>query len=178
MDGGAQPSPTLLEGFGLFRIWSTLILTPILVIVLVVAMFVVAGWQHGWTRSMATKVQPNPPACQPLQTGADMTSYSCTATVKVATLPDKEFQLHFQSEMPSSTQDQWDVIYDPANPEGTITTSVMTPHIRTEIQVALGVFTALSVAFFVVDVVFRNNRTWQNIQGAAEGIELTSRAFS
>jgi hypothetical protein len=53
MDDDPTQKTTVLQGMGLFKIWTTLILTPLLALALIVGMMFFSTYQKGWHTSTA-----------------------------------------------------------------------------------------------------------------------------
>ena len=170
---GAPQQTTLLEGLGLFKIWATIILGPVLIIGLIVVMVVVGRLQKDWTLSTATATK-EVLNC-PHATDANDQQWSCDVPVSVAGLPTLPSDFTLEVDVPTNQVEkgaQFKVIYDPNNPEKTLTTGIITSAGRSGVEVILGVVLALAVLFFVLNLIFRRNRTWQNVQGVFQGVDL------
>lgn len=177
MEGDPAPpqNTTVLQGLGLFKIWTTLVITPIIVVVLVVAMIWVSRHQKGWKVSTAT-AKAAVQDCPLVWTNKTTSNFTCTAKVSVADLPELgivDLKIPTDKNAVDSGQ-TWPVAYDPAKPADTLTTEVMTDGGRTIAEVMLGVFLVVAVGFFFINFFFRTNKTWQNVSGIMEGSDIAS----
>jgi flagellar biosynthesis protein FliP len=174
MEGGDSQNTTILQGLGIFKIWTTLIFIPLSVLALIVAMIFFSQYQKNWKVSTATAVAAVKDC--PVNVSDNQKGWTCAVKVKVADLPQDNI-LDLKVEVNQSSVDinqTWQVTYDPAKPTQTLTTAVLTSGTRTGIEIGLAVGILLCVVFFVVNLVFRKNKTWQNVSGVMEGVDLAS----
>lgn len=111
----------------------------------------------------------------PHATDANDQQWSCDVPVSVAGLTTLPADFTLEVDVPTNQVEkgaQFKVIYDPNNPEKTLTTGIITSAGRSGVEVILGVVLALAVLFFVLNWIFRRNRTWQNVQGVFQGVDL------
>jgi len=171
MENAPAERTTVLQGLGLFKIWTTLILTPLLVVVLIIGMVVAATYQRGWQQSTATATA-DVNDCP--SNSAKGKGWTCAVKVSVNGLPgDLDLKVE-ESKSFVKAGETWPVAYDASKVQATLTTLVMTPRNRLIIEAVLGVFLFLAVAFFVLNLTLRKNRTWQNVSGVMEGADLAS----
>ena len=186
-DAGDQPT-TLLQGLGLFKIWTTIIVAPLIMVAVVVGMIVIAQYQRGWTVSTAkystTGSEDNyvRPTAHCSLSASPQTMYTCTVDVTVEKLP-KPTDSYYSLVVESASNDikdgqSWTVAYDPANPSTTLTTGVMTNSAKVLLESVLALILVIAVAFFMINIVFRRNKTWQNISGVTEVAGLASSVVS
>ena len=175
MEGDGSQDTTILQGLGIFKIWTTLIFIPLSVLALIAAMIFFSQYQKNWKVSTATAVAAVKDC--PVNVNDNQKGWTCAVKVKVADLLPPDSILDLKVEANQSTVDMnqtWPVTYDPANPSQTLTTVVLTRGTRTGIEIGLAVGILLCVVFFVVNLVFRKNKTWQNVSGVMEGVDLAS----
>lgn len=158
----------------MFKIWTTLILTPLIVLALITGMIFFSQYQKKWKVSTATAVSAVKNC--PVNVNDSSKGWTCAVKVKVADLPQESI-LDLKVDVSQSTVDEnqtWQVTYDPAKPTQTLTTGVLASGTRTGIEIGLAVGILLCVIFFVINLVFRKNKTWQNVSGVMEGVDLAS----
>ena len=155
----------LLTSLGTLHIWLSLIFLPVACVVIIALMVIDAKWQQGWQQGTAT--------CQETVSGCPSTGsavpYRCTVRVTIDRLPDQTYTMQYSSRSPSVEKGQsWQVAFDPKDVAGTLTQDVATPSSRTTTLILLGVALATVVLVFVVNVVFRKNRTFKEVSGVME----------
>jgi hypothetical protein len=177
MEGGPSQNTTVLQGLGLFKIWTTLIITPLVVVALIVGMVFAAGYQKGWKTSTATAMK-GVQDCPPNVDVDKKNGWTCSVKVSVDGLPAASadgYDLKVNVDQNSVRSGQtWPVAYDPSKPGQTLTTAILTPGGRTTIEVVLGVILLVMVIFFVLNLTLRRNKTWQNVSGVMEGADIAS----
>jgi len=174
MDDDPTQKTTVLQGLGLFKIWTTLILTPLLVLALIAAMIFFSGYQKNWKTSTATVIA-DVNECPPNSNTTN--GWTCAVKVTVDGLPSSADGIDLKVDVPQSSvasRHTFQVAYDPAKPEQTLTTAVLTPGGRMTIEVVLGVVLLLAVVFFVLNLTLRKSKTWQNVSGVMEGADIAS----
>ena len=175
MEGDPVPKTSVLQGLGLFKIWTTLIITPLVVVTLIVGMIFLSRYQKGWTTSTATAIA-DVKDC-PINTTNKTTGWKCAVKVTVDGLPESAVGLDLEVDVNKSSVDHgqtWPVTFDPAKPAQTLTTAVLTSNIRLTTEIVLGVILLLAVVFFILNLTLRKNKTWQNVSGIMEGTDIAS----
>jgi hypothetical protein len=174
MDDDPTQKTTVLQGLGLFKIWTTLILTPLLVVALIVGMIFVSRYQKGWTKSTAKAIED----VKDCPSNSNKTNgWTCAVKVTVDGLPSSANGIDLKVDVPQSSVasgQTFPVAYDTSKPEQTLTAAVLTPGGRMTIEVILGVVLLLAVVFFVLNLMLRKSRTWQNVSGVMEGADIAS----
>jgi hypothetical protein len=163
MDPDPAPQTTVLQGLGLFKIWTTLIITPLVAILIIIGMVAISKNQQNWTRSTATA--SSPVANCPMDLSNQSKGWICQVPVTVDALPQQTFTLTVDGPQSAAQGQTWPVAFDPAKPKETLTTYVMTPGMRIGIEVGLGIALGLCVLFFFLNLSLRKNKTWQNVSG-------------
>jgi len=167
-----QSRPTVLRSLGTFKIWTTLILTPLVGIGIVIVMIMVPHIQKDWKTSTATSTE-SINGC-PRSSGKSE-NFTCSVKVKVADLGPQDYSLSVNSDRDSLRSGQtWTVAYDPKNPGDTLTTSVATASTRTWLEIGLGAGLVICILFFVINLALRKNEIWQNVSGVMEGADIAS----
>jgi hypothetical protein len=177
MEDDPTQKTSVLQGLGLFKIWTTLILTPLLVVALIVGMIVFSRYQKSWTLSTATVIA-DVKDCPSSSNKAN--GWTCAVKVTVDGLPSSANGMDLKVDVPQSSVASgktFPVAYDPLKPDQTLTTSVLTPGGRTTIEIVLGVLLLLAVVFFVLNLTLRKSKTWQNVSGVMEGADIASALF-
>ena len=177
MDDDPTQKTSVLQGLGLFKIWTTLILTPLLVVALIVGIIMASRYQKGWTSSRATVVAD----VKDCPSNSNKTNgWTCPVKVTVDGLPSSANGVDLKVDVPQSSVtagQTFPVMYDPSKPDQTLTASVLTPGGRTTLEVVLGVMLLFAVIFFVLNLTLRKSKTWQNVSGVMEGADIASALF-
>jgi len=172
----ATENTTVLQGLGLFKIWTVLIITPFFVVALIVGMVVAAMYQKGWKTSTAVAVSAVI-GCPP-NTSNKANVWTCTVPVSVDELPNQQIDLKVDVDKDSvDIGHTWPVIFDPQKPSQTLTTVIYSNNSRTIAEVIMAVILIISVLFFLFNLKLRNNKTWQNISGVMQGADIASNIF-
>jgi hypothetical protein len=170
-DDAAADSGDVLSTFGTVHIWLSLILLPVAIICLVVAMILEANWQKGWKTGTAT--------CKTTTTACTLTDrslpYHCPVQVTVDTLGSHVYSMTYTTDTPSvEAGATWKVAYDEKDVQGTLTQNVSTWSSRTTTIAILGVIAGFMVLFFVLNLVFRKNKTFKKISGVMEIADIAN----
>jgi hypothetical protein len=174
MDDDPTQKTTVLQGMGLFKIWTTLILTPLLALALIVGMMFFSTYQKGWHTSTArviTDVKDCP------SNSKKTNGWTCAVKVTVDGLSTSVDGIDLKVDVPQSSVVRGQtflVTYDPSKPEQTLTTVVLTSRGRMTIEVVLGIALLLAVVVFVLNLTLRKSKTWQDVSGVMEGADIAS----
>lgn len=165
----------VLSALGTVHIWISLVLLPLAIVGIMLAIVIEATAQKNWKRGVAT-CQKRTDVC-PLTDGS--LPYQCSVPVSVDTMPGVRYQMTYRTRvLPVDQGQSWEVAYDPARPSETLTQDVKTPSSRVTTLVVLGVLLALMIAWFVVNLKLRNNKTFRNVSGVMEIGDLVQGALS
>ena len=177
MDGPSEHT-SVLQGLGLFKIWATIILAPLIAIGLIVAIVQVSRWQKDWTLSEAEATE-TVQHCRLASARKDEKKWSCDVPVSVRGLDEAEgLRVNITSDKDSvDAGSKFQVTYDPAKPAETLTADVLTPAGRSALELGLGVVLVVVGGMFVVNVIFRKSKTWQSVQGVFQGVDLAHNLF-
>lgn len=173
-----EQKTTVLQGVGLFKIWTTLILTPVLIGVLILFIVIASKYQKNWTQTSATAVA-DVKDCPP-KTNNPGAGWTCALKVNVEGLPIVSGGIDLKVDVPrnSVAKDQsFPVVFDPSNPTKTLTTKILTPAGRKGFEIGLGLCLLFAVVIFVVNLTFRKNKTWQSVSGVMQGADIASSIF-
>lgn len=161
----------VLSTFGTVHIWLSLILLPVAILCLVVAMVLEANWQKGWKTGTAT--------CHSKTINCPLTDgslpYQCNVQVTVDTLGSNVYSMTYATNTDGvAAGATWKVAYDEKDVQGTLTQTVSTASSRVTTIIILGVVTCFLVLFFVLNLVFRKNRTFKKISGVMEIADIAN----
>lgn len=155
----------LLTSLGTIHIWLSLIFLPAACVCIIALMVIDAKWQQGWLQGTATCLDP---VSDCPSTGSAV-PYRCTVRVEIDRLPGQTYTMQYSSRSPSVEKGQsWQVAFDPQNVEGSLTQNVATPSSRTTTLILLGLALATLLLVFIVNIVFRKNRTFKEVSGVME----------
>jgi hypothetical protein len=171
MDGESS----VLRDLGKFKIWTTILLSPLMMLALVAGMLYVHWLQRGWTASSATATAAcSPPQPPPSENDKEGGGGGCTVPVDVEGLSGTPLPLRVPSGAAQAGQ-KWPVVYDPKRPAAeTLTTAVLLPGARLALEIGLAIALLFVAALFALNLRWREDRTWQNISGVMQGADLAS----
>ena len=170
----------VLGALGNFHIWTTLILGPLFIILIIVIAIFLWNYQRGW--STGKGVVLNHPACDPCSGNTCQNGqFLCPGTVMRVRVGDKDetWTMSAISPRPLQKGSKVSVCYDPKAPEKNHTsgTQCMSTHVR---DIALGVCVLVAIGaagWWVTNLVLRKNKGFQQASGVLEGANIASNLF-
>lgn len=181
--GGSDSSggSGVLGGLGVFHIWTELLLGPLAIIFLIWVTVVVWNYQVGWTHTQGT-VQDTP-ACVPCagnqcQQGDGFVCEHTELLVKGVKGKNATWDATVISPSELHVKDVVAVCYDPKDPsKHATTTGCMPATIRGLLRILLVLAIIFAIGWWVINLVFRHNKTFQQASGVLEGADIAQSIF-
>jgi hypothetical protein len=164
---------TILQGVGMMRIWTIIILTPLLIMALIGGIIFVSRYQAGWNMSTATVITD----VKGCQMNSNNGGWTCVVKVTIDGLPSSANGFDLKVDVPQSSVasgQTFQVAYDPSQPESTLTAAPLTPAAKISLEIVLGIILLIAVGFLLLNLKFRNNKTWQDSSGVMVGLDAVS----
>ena len=161
----------VLTTLGTVHIWISLFLLPVGIVCLIVAMVLESKQQQGWKTGTATCTHSS----KDCQLSGTSLPYHCKVDVTVDTLGSHVYSMTYTKDTDTVNQGEtWQVAYDPKDPQGTLTQNVSTSGSRATAVTVTGVILGVCVLLFILNLVFRKNRTFKQISGVMEISNIAS----